>query len=476
MRRILAFLFFVSGYCVYGQTLENKHHRVLILLDASLSMNEPTGGYATKYAAASDFIIRLMDSIYHRNDEVEFGLRVYGHQYPANARQCFDTKLEVQFSRDNIEQMKMRLADVKPRGISNTYSALKEAVEYDISSVNNYVYHILIITDGGDACNDKDIYTLNDLLKYKQVPYPCTALLDDKKPFNCYTENTKLLTKENNNMLLGCLAIPEHYKKRVTTKVATVTEAKPIQKTTIATKPKQSVDKQFILTTAPTDSLKPIPLASAENRGEDRSENKTPEEQEKDDKARELAKALIPDFYKALYSSSCKGCSDPNASDNDGDGNKPFGVTTSTEKTTSQNEHPLPLGGTLTTRTYTSVGSGKEGSLGTFGYTFEDKTLKSISFNKSGLTGSTSISVETGKSNGASYSNTFNFSNQTFSIGINMQGNITFGHGVTTKNITTATEYTIDVGKGVKSAIMLIPVFRYAKSVGATGAALRLAR
>ena len=46
--------------------LENKHHRVLILLDASLSMNEPVDGYATKYAAASDFIIHLMDSIYHQ--------------------------------------------------------------------------------------------------------------------------------------------------------------------------------------------------------------------------------------------------------------------------------------------------------------------------------------------------------------------------------------------------------------------------
>lgn len=226
MRRFLAFIFFVSGYCVYGQTLENKHHRVLILLDASLNMNEPAEGYATKYAAASDFIIRLMDSIYSRNDEVEFGLRVYGHQYLANARQCFDTKLEVQFSRDNIEQMKMRLADVKPRGISNTYTALKEALEYDISSTNNYEYHVLIITDGGEACSDEDICSLSGLLKYKNVTTPCIVSTSNTLKYPCFTTGAIQMVKSNTDFTVNyyvkqCLLIPE----------------KPIHKNTVYSEP-----------------------------------------------------------------------------------------------------------------------------------------------------------------------------------------------------------------------------------------------
>lgn len=273
IRRFLAFIFFVSGYCVYGQTLENKHHRVLILLDASLSMNEPTDGYATKYAAASDFIIRLMDSIYRRNGEVEFGLRVYGHQYLASARQCFDTKLEVQFSRDNIEQMKMRLADVKPRGISNTYATLKEALEYDIRSTNNYVYHILIITDGGEACNDKDICSLSDLLKYKQVASPCIVLLDDKKKLNCFTESTKQLKKEDVNLVYNylihhCFIIPEHHTIQAPVKnnITFSTETKPIQKTTNINPTSQPSGQQTIETNAiATNNLKPIiPISSTE--------------------------------------------------------------------------------------------------------------------------------------------------------------------------------------------------------------------
>ncbi len=220
MREFLAFIFIVCSFSTYGQTLEDKHHRVLILLDASLSMNEPVDGYATKYAAASDIIIRLMDSIYHRNDEVEFGLRVYGHQYPASARQCFDTKLEVQFSRDNIEQMKMRLANVKPRGISNTYTALKEALEYDISSTNNYVYHILIITDGGEACNDKDICSLSDLLKYKQVASPCIVSTSNTLKYPCFTTGAIQMVKSNTDFTVNyyvkqCLLIPEKAKVRM---------------------------------------------------------------------------------------------------------------------------------------------------------------------------------------------------------------------------------------------------------------------
>lgn len=174
-----------------AQTIEEKHHRILLVLDASQSMNERFDSTHTRYQAAAAFIIQLMDSIYKRNDEVEFGLRVYGHQYPAGANQCYDTKSEVMFSRDNYEQMKMRLADIKPKGISNTYAALSDALVYDIERHDGYYYHLVLLTDGGEACSG-DICAIVSTPSFKGINGLCVIGMTDKQYYDCLSKGLNL--------------------------------------------------------------------------------------------------------------------------------------------------------------------------------------------------------------------------------------------------------------------------------------------
>lgn len=217
MGKVILLFCLLGCFCADAQTVEDNHHRILIVLDASLSMQEAFDN-TTRYKAATDFIIQLMDSVYARNDEVEFGLRVYGHQYATAANYCYDTKQEVQYSRNNYDQMKLRLADIRPRGISNTAYALSEALDNDIHLRNGYTYHLLVITDGGEACGG-DVCTLKERLAYKQVATPCVVSLAEKPLYGCIG-NALVLTADRSNLittlLQSCSTVP--YKKAIVQK------------------------------------------------------------------------------------------------------------------------------------------------------------------------------------------------------------------------------------------------------------------
>ena len=106
--------------------------RILILLDESSSMIQTWSNGRPKYKAADELIIRLMDSIYAVNPQVEFSLRVFGHQHTVAENNCYDTKNEVAFSRDNRVQMAYRLEDIKPLGVTAIAYSLTQAAEFDL--------------------------------------------------------------------------------------------------------------------------------------------------------------------------------------------------------------------------------------------------------------------------------------------------------------------------------------------------------
>lgn len=211
-----------------AQTIEEKHHRILLVLDASWSMNERFDSTHTRYQAAAAFIIQLMDSIYKRNDEVEFGLRVYGHQYPSGANQCYDTKSEVMFSRDNYEQMKMRLADIKPKGISNTYAALSDALTYDVERHDGYYYHLILLTDGGEACS-RDVCAVANTPAFKNLTGLCVIGVTNKLYYECLGKGLHLSQGEAaliSELINTCCSIPVK-EKRVVKTVVNTAELKP---------------------------------------------------------------------------------------------------------------------------------------------------------------------------------------------------------------------------------------------------------
>lgn len=164
------------------QSDKEKNPRIVILLDGSSSMLKEWTKDKIRFEAAASIIDRLMDSVYAVNKDVEFALRVYGHQSPTVANNCFDSKLEVMFSRDNYTQMMLRLAALHPLGISPIAYSIQQAAEKDMTSPLDNKYSLILITDGGESC-DGDICKIAELLLKKKIDFkPYIISLADYAP------------------------------------------------------------------------------------------------------------------------------------------------------------------------------------------------------------------------------------------------------------------------------------------------------
>jgi len=182
--RFFIFLFLIAfSVKVFAQKEpEKKQPRILILLDESSSMIEKWEGGKPRYKVAGEIILRLMDSLYKINDQSEFALRVFGHQYPVPEHNCYDTKREVMFSKDNYTQMSLRLADIRPLGVTPIAYALKEAAENDLTDEDQYAYSIVLLTDGGESCGGDICDVVKKLLDRKIFFKPYILSLVDYAP------------------------------------------------------------------------------------------------------------------------------------------------------------------------------------------------------------------------------------------------------------------------------------------------------
>jgi hypothetical protein len=142
-------------------------------------MIQTWSGVKPKYKAADDLIIRLMDSVYAVNKNVEFSLRVFGHQHTVAENNCYDTKNEVPFSHDNRDQMALRLADIHPLGVTPIAYALQQAAENDITDETHNAYSIILITDGGESCGGDICQVIKTLIRDKVYFKPYIVSLED---------------------------------------------------------------------------------------------------------------------------------------------------------------------------------------------------------------------------------------------------------------------------------------------------------
>ena len=184
--RLKGFLvFLLSLFCTYSSFAQQSHaseltqSRILILLDESSSMIQKWPSGKEKYKAADELIMRLMDSIYAINSQVEFSLRVFGHQYTVEQNNCYDTKNEVPFSKDNRTQMSLRLDDIHPLGVTPIAYALMQAAKYDLIDEDHNAYSIILITDGGESCGGDICEVMKKLMKYKVYFKPYIVSLED---------------------------------------------------------------------------------------------------------------------------------------------------------------------------------------------------------------------------------------------------------------------------------------------------------
>lgn|GEM_PF-295208 len=196
---LILLLGLVSGYTSFAQ--ENGEYtqpRILILLDRSSSMIQPWVGGKEKYKIADEIIEKLMDSVNAVNDQVEFSLRVFGHQHTVQENDCTDTRNEVPFSKANRTRIQFRLEDIHPLGVTAIAYTLQEAALNDITDEAHNAYSIVLITDGGESCGGDICAVMEKLVKNKIYFKPYVLSLEPdpslRREYSCvgnYLEVTK---------------------------------------------------------------------------------------------------------------------------------------------------------------------------------------------------------------------------------------------------------------------------------------------
>jgi Ca-activated chloride channel family protein len=123
--------------------------RILFLYDASQSMVAKWQS-DRKITIAARLISELLDSL-KSVQNLELGLRIYGHQKNYPPQDCDDTKLEIPIGTGNIEKIKNKLKTVNPRGTTPIAASL-EAAGGDFMPCDNCRNIIVLITDGLEEC------------------------------------------------------------------------------------------------------------------------------------------------------------------------------------------------------------------------------------------------------------------------------------------------------------------------------------
>ncbi len=142
----------LSAFSSFGQSTTfsspKEKTRILFVLDASNSMIQYMDG-SNRMDVAKKLMTKMVDSLSQLKN-IELGLRVFGHQYPINQKNCEDTKLEVPFKPGNKTDLKEKINSLSPKGytlIAN--SILNAANDFPSSPGRNL---IILITDGVEEC------------------------------------------------------------------------------------------------------------------------------------------------------------------------------------------------------------------------------------------------------------------------------------------------------------------------------------
>lgn len=136
----------------------------LFILDYSNSMNEFLLE-KSKY----EMLLESMKYILSRmSDNNKIGLRLYGQRWgitPLDA--CRATSLVVPINSGNIQSISSALSKYKPRGMTPITYSLKQAVQKDFKGLEGEK-HIILITDGGENCDESPCKYAMELIKHRQ--------------------------------------------------------------------------------------------------------------------------------------------------------------------------------------------------------------------------------------------------------------------------------------------------------------------
>ena len=186
----LAILIISIGILFPYQTFAQKDEqvtRVLFIFDASQSMYAQWDGNS-RMEIAKELLSNMLDSLDNK-ENLQVGLRCYGHQKPSPPQDCRDTRLEVPFGNNTITAIKKRLKTLRPKGTTPIAKALESgALDFpEITSNSRNI--VILITDGIEECGG-DPCAVSRLYQEKKIilkPFVIGIGLSEeyKKNFEC---------------------------------------------------------------------------------------------------------------------------------------------------------------------------------------------------------------------------------------------------------------------------------------------------
>jgi len=187
---IYGILLMLAAFTVEGQSRVQQKipekTRILFLLDASGSMLEQwERPNQSRWSVAKSILTRLVDSL-RQNNNLELGLRIYGHRSPQEVKNCKDTWLEVPFSAKNHTLIINKLQEIKPKGVTPITYSLEQAAN-DFPAGPGYRNIVILITDGIESCGG-DLCATSRALQKKGVflrPYIIGLGLLSEKTLEC---------------------------------------------------------------------------------------------------------------------------------------------------------------------------------------------------------------------------------------------------------------------------------------------------
>lgn len=188
MKKILAILLGLI-YCNVVICQEQTIN-VLFVLDASSSMYSKWGS-KEKWKIAEQSLVQIADSLTKEHSNLNFGLRVYGHQSLPNKNDCLDTELKLPIGRHPVVKLKNTLTGIKPKGITPLAYTL-EQTDSDFHDFEGQRNILILITDGSESCEGDPCAILDILMKREIIVKPVIIGLDidveSLKDYHCINE------------------------------------------------------------------------------------------------------------------------------------------------------------------------------------------------------------------------------------------------------------------------------------------------
>lgn len=149
MRSIAFIIFLIAFKFGFSQKkIITKPTRILFVFDASNSMKSIHQN-TTRMEGAKNLFYKFIDSL-SKDKNLVFALRMYGHTVKYPPGDCKDSKLVVPFSINNIGQIKQKVKEASPTGITPIEHSLTEAANDFIDNKANNI--VILITDGIEEC------------------------------------------------------------------------------------------------------------------------------------------------------------------------------------------------------------------------------------------------------------------------------------------------------------------------------------